>query len=134
MRTNNSPAARIEQALNPNRVEGVAMDEPHARFHEVGLAVLQLKEAERRMDPNNPYLAATATSAHTDFDAIMQREMSPEYIAATSAPTTPASPEVQQHAAAQAFQNTVQQIDSNYIARDVAPQTPQIEQFEQPRA
>jgi hypothetical protein len=95
-------ALRGEQAMGHNRSGGPEMEPKFARVHELGLAVIELKEVWRRYDP---YLAATATAG---------AQVQP-------------SAEVVQHAEAQAFQNVVNQIDPGYQATDVAPVEPQVQ-------
>lgn len=114
-----------ESALDPNRIPGYEMPVEHARVHEVDLATLALKEAWRRADP---YLAATAVGAEAQvagarFSEMMRAEMDPALIDATStSASAPVSPEVQQHADAQQFQQIANQIDPGFIAVDAAPQ------------
>jgi hypothetical protein len=111
---------RGERVSAPNRPGNHNIEPPYARVHEIGLAIIELKDTWRR---NDPYLAATATSAQV-------------------AP----SADVRAHAEAQQFETLVNNsigatadgINPPYLASDTPPVEPVVapmppQQVEQPR-
>jgi hypothetical protein len=64
-----SQGYRTERGPGVNQAAAYEMAPPYARVHEIGLAIVELRDAWRR---NDPYLAATATSGQVQPSAEVQ--------------------------------------------------------------